>query len=958
MSGRSAIARKQKAHSDKPHHLIDRSFTVHSSPAPSVSHRTPPSVWSADSFPRRPMPAVEETFAYHHHQHQHHQFQHHGPPPGSPYQGQSYIPALNIIDLDFERSPPLSSPSGVSRARANSTHARSGTSMSSWSSLDGSSPPSRVEKSALRAFVDSKSDALRSKLSFKSTARKQSMDQLHHSPRPSRGAHVPTRTPFTPPSSHATVIEMPTSAPRPRSPPGRSGFPPSPVDHPMSNTGESTTGSTVLPQSGGRFGEHLSAVKRWVGGGKPSQPWSKLRKVRPAPGEVMTFPRRTHQFELQDPELWDPTGDTLVYLGNEAHGTTRPAPSLRVHSSVLEETGSAFFTTILREGYIDQVDYDLPMSPASPSPSAMVGVDGLRDVSSRLEQRDDLGPLPSRSRGGHGLHSMHSVSGQPTPPTSEPSIADRDHPVLYELFFPAPLDASTVENLRHHLTTRNVFALLFGKSLVGLNLYQSLLDLHERLQMYMPPESDNASLIIDHIVSHGVDDVRNEPASAAGLLAWSEGPAVRWHEGWREAFVHCTGMYSRLRHVPEFRDVSHFSRILLERASLEIQVRVQQAADKLADFDFADMWPMQSVLPPPARDSFDRFRRFLSRHYEAVFWSWPPLPRFGTAEIWLTRDVINRLQTDFGALYDYLVDRDLVWEAGTPQDRQWRIVSQGLKPNFRADADGLPLTDMFLGFDNRCGYPHIPHPFPLLPPTRPLQIPMAKPTRFGKKTRPVETRFAERRVALEYSEATNVFRLGPDFAANGLVDAFAQFEKADMAAEVDPCQARKGRWVLIYGVLQVLATVAVDTPGLRFREKVPYYVNPRLRGTPPWRDKRDPSPEEASHERSHCWTTPRTWKEVDHTVERSGLRNHREIVIKGLGDGTGRSLSLDDVDRAGAHSRKDSSNARQWMYTSDGQVTGPATNGHATKLHEKKPSDWPIRTRGVAASDYVPPEDW
>ena len=116
-----------------------------------------------------------------------------------------------------------------------------------------------------------------------------------------------------------------------------------------------------------------------------------------------------------------------------------------------------------------------------------------------------------------------------------------------------------------------------------------------------------------------------------------------WHEGWREAFVHCTGMYSRLRHVPEFRDVSHFSRILLERASLEIQVRVQQAADKLADFDFADMWPMQSVLPPPARDSFDRFRRFLSRHYEAVFWSWPPLPRFGTAEIWLTREGRTRL---------------------------------------------------------------------------------------------------------------------------------------------------------------------------------------------------------------------------------------------------------------------------------------------------------------------------
>lgn len=566
---------------------------------------------------------------------------------------------------------------------------------------------------------------------------------------------------------------------------------------------------------------------------------------------------------MQDPELWDPTGDTLVYLGHE-HGATRPGPSLRVHSSVLEDTGSAFFTTIIREGYIEQNDFDLPLSPQSPSPSAMLSSDGTRGIS-RLEQRDsDPTSFVSRHRMMHGGHAsaFQSPGGHPTPPTSDSSTADREHPVLYELFFPAPLDASMVENLRHHLTTRNVFALLFGKCLVGLNLYQSLLDLHERLQMYMPPESDNAGLIIDHIVSHGLDDVRNDPTSAAGLLAWSEGPLVRWYEGWREAYVHCAGMYSRLQRIAEFRDVSHFSRILLERASLEVQIRAQQVANKLTDFDFADMWPMQSVLPLPARESFDRFRRFLVRHYEAIFWTWPAPARHGNAEIWLSRDVIHRLQTDFGALYDYLVDRDMTWESGSsPHDREWRIVSKGQKPNFRADGDGLPLTGMFIGFDNRCGFPHIPHPYPLLPPTRPLHIPPAKANRFAKKARHPEARFVERRVALEYSEATNLFQLGPDFAANGLVDAFAQFEKMDMPAEVDPCQARKGRWVLIYGVLQVLATVSVDTPGLRFTDKVPYFLNPRLRGTPPWRDKQDPSPEEASHERSHCWTTSRAWKD-------------------------------------------------------------------------------------------------
>ncbi len=511
-----------------------------------------------------------------------------------------------------------------------------------------------------------------------------------------------------------------------------------------------------------------------------------------------------------------------------------------------------------------------------------------------------------------------------------------------------------------------VFALLFGRSLVGINFFQSLFDLHERLQMYMLPDSDNASLVIDHIVTHGLDDVRNDPASAAGLLAWSEGPSVRWYEGWREAFVHCVGMYGRLRLLPEFRDVSHYTRVLLERASLETQVRVQQAAAKLTDFDFSDMWPMQSVLPPPARDSFDRFRRFLISHYEAVFWSWPPLPRLGAVDSWLTRDVITRLRTDFTSLYDYLVDRDMTWETPTgPNDRTWRIVSKGLKPNFRADADGLPMTDMLVAFDNRCGYPHIPHPYPLLPPSQPWQLP-AKQARFGKKARQMDISLTERRIALDYSEATNVFRLGPELESNSLVDSFAQFEKTDMPCEVDPCQARKGRWILLYGILQVLATVSVDTPGLRFVDRVQYFLNPPLRGTPPWRDKLEAPPKEASHEHSHCWLVPRTWEEVDHSVEPSGLRNHREIVIKGLGDGSGRSwAAINDGSHQRSLSQKSNSYTRHWLYSSDGPIdpiTGNSTSPKRTA--QEKVTDWPIRNqpavpiRGAAPSDYVPPDDW
>lgn len=628
-----------------------------------------------------------------------------------------------------------------------------------------------------------------------------------------------------------------------------------------------------------------------------------------------------------------------------------------MHSSVLEETGSIFLTTILREGYIGQHDYDIP---ASPPLSSHPRPDSVEDPQSPPDNRSSDIILPlQQPRLPHSINSLNATSRQPTPPRSEFSLQDKEHPVLYEIFFPAPPEASKVENLRHHLTTRNVFALLFNKMIVGLNLYQALLDLHERLQLYMPSASDTAGMIIDYLVSNRLDDIRNDPTSAAGLLAWSEGATVRWYEGWREAFVHCSGMYGRLKYTSESRDISHFTRVLLERASLEVHVRVQRVADKLAEFDFTDMWPMQSVLPPPARGSFDRFRKFLVKYYEGVFWAWPPLPRFGTADIWLTRDVVHRLQKDFGALYDYLVDRDLIWTlAESPSGRNPKIVSKGQKPHLRADSEGLPMTDILVGFDNRNGFPHIPHPFPLLPASTPVQIP-TKQSLFGKKAKTNDNRFDEKRIALAYSEATNIFKLGTEFGANDLVEAYSRFEKTDQLGEVDPYQARRGRWLLLYGVLQVLSTIAPDTPNLRHSKDVLYFLNPRLRGTPPWRDKDEPPPPEATHYDSYCWMVPKTWKDTDHSVERSGLRNHREIVIKtaGIGDGTGRGTSTHHSVTEDTSSSKDDQFTRQWV-NGERFVDGGKTN------QGKKIQEWPIkshdqiRLREVGVSDYVAPADW
>lgn len=185
-------------------------------------------------------------------------------------------------------------------------------------------------------------------------------------------------------------------------------------------------------------------IRRWLGQGRKPQKWNKLRK---------------------DPELWDHHGDTLIYLGHETNQTAHRTPSFRLSSSVLEQTGSRYFIDCLRDGYIDGSDI-------SSSPERIARTNA-RSVVAR-----------------HG--------GLPTPPDSDngTSTQNIDGEISYELHFPAPMGLPRVDILRYNITTRNVFAMLYQASIVGLSFHQSLNDLYERLESYMSPQSDNAGLIM------------------------------------------------------------------------------------------------------------------------------------------------------------------------------------------------------------------------------------------------------------------------------------------------------------------------------------------------------------------------------------------------------------------------------------------------------------------------------
>jgi hypothetical protein len=67
--------------------------------------------------------------------------------------------------------------------------------------------------------------------------------------------------------------------------------------------------------------------------------------------------------------------------------------------------------------------------------------------------------------------------------------------VAYEIQLSPGVKLGKAETRRYNVTTRNVFAVLYQKSLVGSDLYQSLSDVYERLRIYMPSETDVSGLI-------------------------------------------------------------------------------------------------------------------------------------------------------------------------------------------------------------------------------------------------------------------------------------------------------------------------------------------------------------------------------------------------------------------------------------------------------------------------------
>jgi hypothetical protein len=654
---------------------------------------------------------------------------------------------------------------------------------------------SGIEKSSFRSLIDKKSEGVRKGLAKTFGGKKKKDDD-----RPPTSATVRATDPYeldgqnyVTPGSYTTSqtgysksrLMMPPDLEYVRSGPPQGKLPPLPRG----------------PQ-----------MRRWIGGGRPSQPWNKLRK---------------------DPELWDPNGDTLIYFGRNDDMYPKPSPSFRISSHMIERTESRHLITLLRHGSTEERGHGNFSMPPSP-----LGSPGTRS------------PYPNH----HGPRQY-----QQTPPVSDSgSRGGFEGQISYELFFEPPHEMSSSDIIRYQLTIRNVFAVLLCTSLAGYNFYHTLCDVQEQLEEWLPSGKDNGGVVIDYLIGKGFDDVRDNLSVATSILAWSERRSVCWTEGWTESFVHCCGMYNRLENCPEFRFVSTIARALLERSALEMQVRIHEVEQRLNNFDFSDMWPKMSHSSA-ARESFELAREFFLAYYKGVEGRWPPLIP-ATEEQWLSRTWAQRLQTDFGALYDILVDRSVVWDGSEERSgRKWNIVKKG-NHGFEPDTPDLPFTDILVAFDNRLAFPHIPRPYCRVPDPIPDKKPIGDNGKSSKKTKAPEDKMALKKAQLAYTNSTNIFALGTDYIKNDMVEEFIKFERHNYGIHVDSYAARRGRWVLIYGILQVLASVSVDSPNLRYKEGIHYHLSAQLRGTPPWAGLGNGNEEEADPTHSYCWTVLDSWE--------------------------------------------------------------------------------------------------
>ncbi|KAF2021747.1 hypothetical protein BU24DRAFT_27597 [Aaosphaeria arxii CBS 175.79] len=462
----------------------------------------------------------------------------------------------------------------------------------------------------------------------------------------------------------------------------------------------------------------------------------------------------------RDPDLWFEDGDCYVHL--YARGQSRRGPSFRIPFRALRHLKcGAMFSLCFAQ-----------IMPSGPSSHAAKRIS----------------------------------SGFNTPVSSNSTI---------ELFVPAPDGASREAAFQWHLTTRNFFAFVLGRPLVGAHLGQSFVDLQERMQLFRSGQIDNRQDFLAYAEAQGYCDFVDCADYALGMLYYAEHYKIR--DLWIDAFTHCVGMNESLALSQELDRISKLTKALITRAYLEMDIHLGRVTAALRTFLEDDFSPANLGLANGARAHLDRFRSFLHSFYVEKYGYWPP-PRGSP----FSKVLYKSLYLDFKNLHDYLVD------LGSTTD----LLSQ--KPA----SGGICVLQNVMLFDKRHSFAPLPHPLPLLPqhddwdrktPSQKALMTLALASKQSKTDRYLTAHAT-------LAAATNVTE---PIATSAIVQAYMRFERQCVAKhqreeKVTIADARKVRWLLIYGTLQYLISAVQAPKEVRDPESPEYPLCCLVTESSPW----------------------------------------------------------------------------------------------------------------------------
>ncbi|KAL1619320.1 hypothetical protein SLS56_010158 [Neofusicoccum ribis] len=411
----------------------------------------------------------------------------------------------------------------------------------------------------------------------------------------------------------------------------------------------------------------------------------------------------------------------------------------------------------------------------------------------------------------------HTVSRSEVPVSQLSALKDAPEQ-MYELYIPAPEDFMREEAFQWHLTTRNFFAFIFNKPLVGTHLGGALIDLQERLHLFRsadPPQ--NQAIFLEYADEAGYLNFTHRPDNALAMLYYAE--HYQLQDMWIDAYAHCVGMNETLFLSAGHEPIPRVTKALITRAYLEMDLHLSRVSKAVSTFLESELSPSNLGLPQGPRAHMERFRSFLHSFYVDKFGYWPP-PK-GTS---FSRDLCRSMYYDFRALYDFLVDPDS---------------SDSLQAQKPADG-GICVLQNLQAFDKRHKYEPLPHPLPLLPvsppPTSRIQ---AQKNLVALKLGHKQSKTDKQLMALAaLTSATNSKKT--TVANAPLVRAYKTFERDSLDKQkekVSISDARKVRWILIYATLQMLVSVTRAPREVRDTDGAHYPLCCLTAGTPPWKNK-------------------------------------------------------------------------------------------------------------------------